>query len=292
MEATGRPTQTVIAISSHVVRGAVGNRAVVFALETLGHPVWALPTVTLSWHPGHGRSTRFVPPEEAFSAMVDDLIASPWLREVGAVISGYLGDARQAAHVARLVEAVRANRPDAVYLCDPVIGDVGGLYVPQATAEAVRDRLLPLASIATPNRAELAWLAGAPLEDNAALVDAALGLGPQRVVVTSAFAMTRGSTGNLLLSGQHALLAEHRLVDNPPNGLGDLFAAVFLSRVLSGQNDDRALQSATASVFDILARSVRRGANELTLAYDADCLVQPAAMVSMRHLLHPSRGSL
>ena len=34
----------VISISSHVVRGSVGNRAVVFALETLGYPVWALPT--------------------------------------------------------------------------------------------------------------------------------------------------------------------------------------------------------------------------------------------------------
>ena len=45
---------TVIVISSHVVRGTVGNRAAVFALETLGHPVWALPTVILG--PGHQSS--------------------------------------------------------------------------------------------------------------------------------------------------------------------------------------------------------------------------------------------
>ena len=44
----------VIVISSHVVRGSVGNRAAVFALETLGYPVWALPTIVLPWHPGHG----------------------------------------------------------------------------------------------------------------------------------------------------------------------------------------------------------------------------------------------
>jgi pyridoxine kinase len=36
---------SVIVISSHVVRGSVGNRAAVFALETLGFPVWAVPTV-------------------------------------------------------------------------------------------------------------------------------------------------------------------------------------------------------------------------------------------------------
>jgi pyridoxine kinase len=51
----------VIVISSHVVRGSVGNRAAVFALETLGYPVWALPTVILPWHPGHSRATRIVP---------------------------------------------------------------------------------------------------------------------------------------------------------------------------------------------------------------------------------------
>ena len=31
--------RAVIVISSHVARGSVGNRAAVFALETLGHPV-------------------------------------------------------------------------------------------------------------------------------------------------------------------------------------------------------------------------------------------------------------
>ena len=35
----------VIAISSHVARGSVGNRAMVFALERLGFEVWAVPTI-------------------------------------------------------------------------------------------------------------------------------------------------------------------------------------------------------------------------------------------------------
>jgi pyridoxine kinase len=54
-------SNAVIVISSHVVRGSVGNRAAVFALETLGHPVWAVPTVILPWHPGHGPAKRIVP---------------------------------------------------------------------------------------------------------------------------------------------------------------------------------------------------------------------------------------
>jgi len=116
----------VIVISSHVVRGKVGNRAAVFALETLGHPVWALPTVILPWHPGHGRSTRVTIPDADFQSVIDDLIAAPWVGEVRAVLSGYLGSTGQAEGVARLVAALRERNPKLIYACDPVIGDAGG----------------------------------------------------------------------------------------------------------------------------------------------------------------------
>lgn len=281
--------QAVIAVSSHVVRGSVGNRAVVFALETLGHPVWSVPTITLSWHPGHGRATRIVPPPALFDAMIDDLCTAPWLGEVGAVISGYLGDPTQAAAVARLVAAVRKKTPSAIYLCDPVIGDLEGLYVSPETAAAVRDDLVPIASIVTPNRFELGWMAGAPLSDNNAVMDAALALGPPRVIVTSAHAMLAGSTGNLLLSSKNALLAEHRLIADPPKGPGDVFATVFLARIMAGMDEEKALQSATASVFEVLARAARRGADELMLESDAESLAAPMAMVNMRRLVHPGR---
>jgi pyridoxine kinase len=279
----------VIVISSHVVRGSVGNRAAVFALETLGHPVWALPTVVLPWHPGHGRSTRLTFAEADFDAAIDDLIRAPWVGEARAVLSGYFGNAAQARSVARLVGALRENNPDLLYVCDPVMGDLGGLYVPEATAEAIRDHLIPLASLATPNRYELAWLSGAALEDNGAIMEAALALGPSRMLVTSAEPMMAGGTGNLYLSGRHALLAEHRVVENPPNGLGDLLAAVFLSRLLSGMEDEKALQLATASVFEVLARAVKRGSNELMLASDSSSLSTPMAMVQMRRLIHPAQ---
>ncbi|AGS23929.1 pyridoxal kinase PdxY [Rhizobium etli] len=279
----------VIVISSHVVRGSVGNRAAVFALETLGHPVWALPTIVLPWHPGHGRSTRLTFAEADFDAAIDDLIRAPWIGEVRAVLSGYFGNAAQARSVARLIAALRQNNPELLYVCDPVMGDLGGLYVPEATAEAIRDHLIPLASLATPNRYELAWLSGAALDDNSAIMEAALALGPSRMLVTSAVPMMAGGTGNLFLSGRHALLAEHRVVDNPPNGLGDLLAAVFLSRLLSGLDDEKALQLATASVFEVLARAVKRGSNELMLASDASSLSTPMAMVQMRRLVHPAQ---
>lgn len=279
------PARAVIVISSHVARGSVGNRAIVFALEQLGHPVWAVPTVMLPWHPGHGKATRIVPPGDQFAAFLGDLERAPWLGEVGAVLSGYLGDAQQADAVAALVRAVKTRNPQALYLCDPVSGDAGGLYVPEATAAAMRDVLLPLADIATPNRFELEWLAGRSLPDNHALTQAAQELHPQTMLVTSAHAMMAGSIGNLLVTPRDVMLAEHRAIANPPNGTGDLASALLLARLMQGQSPEKALQMTAASVFELVARAVRRGADELMLETDAQSITHPMAMVQTRRLL-------
>ncbi len=279
----------VIVISSHVVRGSVGNRAAVFALETLGHPVWAMPTIVMPWHPGKGPSTRLRFSDADFDSAIDDLVNAPWLGEVSAILTGYFGSPAQPAAVARLVRAAKAANPRLIYICDPVMGDLGGLYVPQETAAAIRDELIPLADIATPNRYELQWMVGSPLDSNQAIMEAALSLGPARMLVTSAVPMMTGGTGNLLLSGRNAILAEHRLIDNPPNGLGDLLAAVFLARILEGVDEEKALQLATASVFEVLARTTKRGGDELTLESDSGSLSTPMAMVQMRRLMHPAQ---
>jgi len=282
--------RAVIVISSHVARGSVGNRAAVFALETLGFPVWAVPTVTLPWHPGHGPATRIVPPADQFSALMRDLERAPWLGEIAGVLSGYLGDESQVGPVASLVAAVRARNPKALYVCDPVMGDLGGLYVKQRLAERIRDELMPIADIATPNRYELAWIADRELSELRATLEAAAEVGPPTMLVTSAPAMMKGFTGNLLLSGSEAWLAEHRIIENPPNGLGDLTGAIFLARLLGGQSFSKALQTTTAAVFEILARTARRGGDELQLETDSQSLAHPMAMVQMRRLSVPDKG--
>lgn len=280
----------IVAISSHVVRGSVGNRAIVFALETMGFRVWSLPTVILPWHPGHGPSTRITPPDSQFAAAVKDMGTSRWSGSVKAVVTGYFGSVDQLAPVARLVRKLKEANPGLIFVCDPVIGDSGGLYVKTEVAEAIRDHLIPIADVATPNRYELGWLCGAALETNNEIIEAALSLGPRRVLVTSAVPMMAGGIGNLLLTERLALLAEHRMVGNPPNGLGDLTSALFLARLMRGDSEEKALQMTTASVFEILARSVKRGADELMLFEDYSSFLTPMAMVQIRQLLHPSRA--
>ncbi|TPW31127.1 pyridoxal kinase PdxY [Martelella alba] len=283
------PDGAIVAISSHVMRGRVGNRAIVFALEALGFNSWAIPTVILPFHPGHGAAARLTFDTAGFSAALDDLATSRWRGEVRAVVSGYLADAAQAEAIAGFIAALRKETPDLVYLCDPVIGDSGGLYVKEETAIAIRDRLLPLADIATPNRFELAWLTERPVDDNNAIINAALSLAPAAVAVTSAHAMIADSIATLYVDDRQAILAEHPLTKNPPNGLGDLFSGLFLARHMAGLPLAETLEKATASVFEVLAHAVHAGADELMLEKDQQSLRTPMVKVGLRQLMHPSR---
>jgi pyridoxine kinase len=283
-EAPAQSRPAVVVISSHVARGSVGNRAMVFALESLGFPVWAVPTVTLPWHPGHGPAPRIVAPAAEFSAFMRALSSSPHLGEVGAVVTGYLGAPEQAGPIADFIAELRRVNPAALHVCDPVIGDRGGLYVAEEIAGQIRDRLFASADIVTPNRFEFAWLTGTEADSNAAICAAAADLSARHVLVTSAHAMLAGGTGNLLVSDGEAQLAEHRQIDNPPNGPGDLTAALFLARLLTGAPPQKALQLATASVYELVARACKRGADELMLETDQASLARPMSMVQTRRL--------
>lgn len=279
----------VLVITSQVVRGGISGRGLTFALERIGHDVWFLPTILLPWHPGQGKGTRIVAPAADFIAIVEDLAASPKLAEVGAVISGYLGNPEQAAAIASLVKAVKTHTPDAPYLCDPVMGDQhdgsGNLYVPTATAEAIRDQLVPLADVVTPNAFELGWLTGREIDSEMQALAAARVLGNERVMVTSSPALRRNAIANLLAGPRGAVAAEHASIANPPHGTGDLIAGLFLANLLAGQNDEEALKRASASVFELVARSVRKGADELLFAEEQNSVVKAMALVTSRRVL-------
>ena len=285
------PDGVVISIASHVARGSVGNRAMVFALERLGFETWAVPTIVLAHHPGHGAVERIVPDGDRFKSLLQTLIRGRHAAKVVGIVSGYLASAEEVHAVAALVEAVKAARPDALYLCDPVIGDYGpdggGLYVAEDLAEAMGEELLPLADIATPNAFECAWLAqvtGVAEKSALDFVAPARALPPAAMLVTSVPAMMRGHIGNLFVSERDAILFEHPLLKTPAKGTGDLLAALLLARRLAGQSLPRAAETALASVFEIVAATAKAGAEELMLAAHQDSIVAPHASIVARRL--------
>jgi pyridoxine kinase len=281
-----RPTDIVV-ISSHVSHGCVGNRAIAFALERLGFRVWLVPTIILPRHPGHGPVDPIALPDTAFADHLAALSALPGFDNIGAVLSGYLATPAQADAVARFAGAVKAARPDAVYLCDPVIGDAGKLYVSEAIAAAIRDLLIPLADIAIPNCFEAAWLAGRdydPDEPSPDVRDIAARLGAPITVVTSLPALMRGQIANALIEKDAVTFAEHRRIESDAKGAGDLFAATFLGRLLQGRSARAALQLASATVVDVVNVTAQNGVTNLELVSSQQAIVAPHGQVMLRSL--------
>jgi len=257
----------VLAVSSHVARGHVGLAATVPALQRLGHEVWALPTVLLASRPGMGRLARYEMPPADLAAMLAALEADGCWAALDAVLTGYFPSPQSVAAAAAAVRRIKDAVPAIPVLVDPILGDAGRLYVAEATAAAIRDELLPLATIATPNRFELAWLSGGPTGvatgDPADTVSAARRLGPQAVVVTSA-EETERSISTLLVTAGHAVERLSVRHDGLPNGAGDLLAGLLLGHSLTGLELEAALDSSLADLDRVLAASAGRDVLQLS----------------------------
>lgn len=281
--------KSVIVISSHVIRGSIGNRAAVFALETLEHPVWAIPTIILPWHPGHGPSTHAPIPITQFTSLLDDLKTGPknkpnWLNEVGAILTGYMANAQQAKAVASFIKSIKTTNKNIIHICDPVMGDGDKLYINEETAIAMKEHLVSIADVITPNLFELGWLTDSRLQTVQDAHGASKKFTNQAVLTTSIPGMMRNQIGNLFVDAKNSIFTEHRIINGPPNGSGDLTAAIFLAHVLNNSNIETTLQRTTASVFEIIANSAKQGADELLLEANTHCIKRPMAMVQIRSL--------
>ena len=274
--------QPILSIQSHVVYGHVGNSAAAFPLQRLGREVWPLMSVQFSSHTGYGGWRG-----RAFDAgMIDDcaagLDAIGVLPRCAGLLTGYLGLPEIGEAALRALHRLRAANTDTAYACDPVIGDVGrGAYVAAGVAEFLRDRALPLATIATPNAFELEWLTGAPVKDRSQAV-AAIGAlrarGP-RVVVAKSLSLDDTPPDALdILAGGDRGLWRLRTPKLPiaANGAGDLFAALFFHHWLETGETPEALSRTASSVFGIVAATLASGARELAIVAGQEELVRPS----------------
>lgn len=253
----------VLVISSYVAHGHVGLGAVVPVLQRLGHQVIALPTVVLSNHPKHRHCAGEQVAPQRLRDMLDALEANGWLRTTGAVLTGYLPSVAHVRFAASAAARVSAEQPQSQLFCDPVLGDdPDGLYVPEDAAAAIRDELAPLADMLFPNRFELDWLSGHPVEDAASAVEAAGALRTQSVLATSV--PSGGSQlANILVDRGDVLCASVAARVGVPHGTGDVLSALYLGHRLNGAKSVTALGSAVAGVEIVIEAS--RGLADLRL---------------------------
>jgi pyridoxine kinase len=278
-EMIGVSPMNILSFQSEVVYGHVGQGAARFALQRLGHEVWALPTVLLSSHAGYPRVEGEAIDIDWLRRLLDGLSANGWLGQCDAILSGYLGHAGQAAVIADAVVEVKRANVNAVFCLDPVIGDDGRPYAKPGVAEAMARMLLPLADIVTPNAFELVTLSGLQVRNAEDARAAAARLGRPLVAATS-IPDGAGRVGIVAATREESWFASAPRFAQVPHGGGDLFAALFLAARLSKNSLRDSLERAIAPLHHILSTS--RGYNELRLIAGQDALASPPSAPDLR----------
>jgi pyridoxine kinase len=276
------PPISILSIQSHVVYGHVGNAAAVFPLQRMGCEVWPLNTVQFSNHTGYPdwRGRAFD------AAMIDDCAAGLAARgafaRCDAVLSGYVGSPEIGAAILRALETVRAQNAQAVYCCDPVLGDVGrGVYVREGVADFMRERALPAATILTPNHFELDLLSGRVTTSSFGAREAMNALharGPQSILVTSLVVEDTPADALDMLVSENGSLWRLRTPKAPikANGAGDVIAALFLAHWLRTRSAPEAIALAASSVYALIEATAKAGSQELEIIGAQEAFVHPS----------------
>lgn len=273
----------ILSIQSTVAYGHVGNSAAVFPLQRMGVEVMPVPTVCFSNHTGYGAWRGPLLSGDDVREIVTGIEERGGLAGVDAVLSGYQGSDSIGDAILDAVARVKHHSPDAVYACDPVLGNAqSGCHVATEVQNLIRDRVVPAADLITPNQFELGFITGTSpdtLESTLASVDAARALGPSSVLVTSVERPERqaGTIEMLAVTPEGAWLVQKPQLPIKANGSGDVTAALFTAHLRRTGDPAAALGRTAASVFELLERTLASGQRELQLVAAQESYVSPQA---------------
>lgn len=238
----------ILSIQSHVTFGHVGNSAAVFPLQRAGHEVWPIHTVNFSNHTGYGDWGGPMIPAEEVTAIVDGIEKRGAFPRIDAILSGYQGGPDIAGAIVDAVNRIKAVNPKALYACDPVMGNAkSGCFVSDEIPPLLRDKVVPVADIITPNQFELGYLTDSEvgtLEQTLAAVKRAQEIGPKTVLVTS---VQRPETSEdeiemLAVDGERAFLVSTPKLPFKRNGSGDVTASLFTGHYVETHDAKEALK--------------------------------------------------
>ncbi|KAL5726688.1 pyridoxal kinase [Ranunculus cassubicifolius] len=269
------PTETgrVLSIQSHTVQGYVGNKSSVFPLQLLGYDVDPINSVQFSNHTGYPTFKGQVLNGQQLWELIEGLEANNLLYYTH-LLTGYIGSVSFLDNILQVVDKLRTINPNLTYVCDPVMGDEGKLYVPPELVSVYREKVVPVASMLTPNQFEAEQLAGFKINSEKTGLEACNILhaaGPSKVVITS-----MNIDNNLLLIGSH-----QKVKGQPPEqfkivipkipayftGTGDLTTALLLG--WSNKYPDNLGKAAELAVSSVQALLHRTLADYQQVGYDS-----------------------
>lgn len=281
---------TILSIQSHVTYGHVGNSAAVFPLQRAGHEVWPVHTVNFSNHTGYGDWGGPMIPASDVTSIIDGIEKRGAFENIDAILSGYQGGSDIADAIVDIVRRIKAVNPKALYACDPVMGNAkSGCFVSDDIPPLLRDRVVPVADIITPNQFELGYLTDtevSTLDQTLAAVKKAQEMGPKTVLVTS---VKRPETPAdqiemLAVDGERAFLLSTPLLPVKRNGSGDVTAALFTGHYVETHDVKEALRRTASSVYELLRTTYEAESTELQLIQAQDAFAHPSMQFQAEEL--------
>lgn len=207
-----------------------------------------------------GVTAVHVPPTGFLRAQIDACFDD---FNIHAVKLGMLANAEVIHAVA---DALEHHRPAQVVLDPVMIATSGARLLEDAALAALRERLMPLATIITPNIPEAEFLLGHPITD-AAAADAAAAqlcaLGPQAVLLKGGHLVEGGEVVDRLIDGQTRAHFSHPRLPLDAHGTGCTLASAITALLCRQQPLAQACEGAIGYVARCLQWSYCPGKSDV-----------------------------
>lgn len=282
----------VLTMQSHVAYGFVGNTAAVFPLQLMGFTPIVINTVQFSNHTGHPTFRGDVFSKEHLQSVILGLRERNLLPKIEGLLTGYLGDVQTGEIVLELAKEIKSLNPNALWCCDPVLGDTGtGVYVRPEIQGFMKERMLNgMADITTPNLFELELISGQKINSIEEAITVSRKTfcdnGCPAVCVTSLRTpdIDDNQIGTLAVTPTQAWIVktpfikmkseDNQEIQTAVSGQGDVFTAVAFGTYLKTLSLKQALEQAV-SVLYMLVKNAPFGSLDLPLVDERKQILNP-----------------
>ena len=241
----------ILSIQSSVITGYVGNAAARLPLQRLGFEVWALDTVILSNHPAICPPTGQTNTPEQILNLFNGIDSLGLLSDCVGVLGGYLGHANNGPAMVHVVNKTRNKNKRTLFICDPVMGDNGKIYVDGDIVRFYVDSVMGLADIILPNAFEASLLTGTSVTSVSTALQAIQKLrnnGPAIAVITGVEAPDNSKLATLISFKDEVWQTITPKIEIQSHGAGDLLSALFTGYYIRSKNPLMSVSGAVAGV--------------------------------------------
>ncbi|MGY4623076.1 bifunctional hydroxymethylpyrimidine kinase/phosphomethylpyrimidine kinase [Bradyrhizobium sp. USDA 4486] len=247
-------TPVALTIAGSDSSGGAGIQADLKTFAALG--VYGASAITaLTAQNTRGVTGIHAVPADFVTAQIDAVFSD---LEVGAVKIGMVA---QAASIAAIAAALTRWKPGHIVLDPVMVATSGDRLLASEAVDALRTKLMPLASLITPNLPEAAALLEEPVAASEAEIERQgrrlLALGCRAVLIKGGHGEGSESIDYLVDSRKTVALAAPRVVTRNTHGTGCSLSSAIAAGLAKGEALERAVQSAKAWISAAIAAADR-----------------------------------